>query len=153
MSSPFIHLRVHSEYSLIDGTVRVKPLVKATQAMAMPAVAITDHANLFALVKFYKAALAEGIKPIAGCDVYVSDPESDAAPALLVLLAQNEAGYRKLGQLLSRAYDRPRINDRVVLEIDWLMRQRGINRALRCRRGRCRSSDHQRPSRDSDHIC
>ena len=121
MSSPFIHLRVHSEYSLIDGTVRVKPLVKATQAMAMPAVAITDHANLFALVKFYKAALAEGIKPIAGCDVYVSDPESDSAPALLVLLAQNEAGYRKLGQLLSRAYDRPRINDRVVLEIDWLM--------------------------------
>ena len=86
MTSPFIHLRVHSEYSLIDGTVRVKPLVK-----------------------FYKAALAEGIKPIAGCDVYVFDPASDAAPALLVLLAQNEAGYRKLGQLLSKAYDRPRI--------------------------------------------
>ena len=121
MTSPFIHLRVHSEYSLIDGTVRVKPLVKAAQAMAMPAVAITDHANLFALVKFYKAALAEGIKPIAGCDVYVSDSASDAAPALLVLLAQNEAGYRKLGLLLSKAYDRPRIGDRVVFDIDWLI--------------------------------
>ena len=90
--------------------------------MAMPAVAITDHANSFALVKFYKAALAEGIKPIAGCDVYVSDPTSDAPPALLVLLAQNEVGYRKLGQLLSKAYDRPRIGDRVVFDIDWLMR-------------------------------
>ena len=60
--------------------------------MAMPAVAITDHANLFALVKFYKAALAEGIKPIAGCDVYVSDPESDAAPALLVCWHKTKPG-------------------------------------------------------------
>ena len=122
--------------------------------MAMPAVAITDHANLFALVKFYKAALAEGIKPIAGCDVYVSDPESDAAPALLVLLAQNEAGYRKLGQLLSKAYDRPRIGDRVVLEIDWLMHDNeGLIALSGAAEGDVGRAIINGPSRDSDHIC
>ena len=121
MTSPFIHLRVHSEYSLIDGTVRVKPLVKRAQAMAMPAVAITDHANLFALVKFYKAATGRGNQ--ADCRVRRVCLRSSVrcGAALLVLLAQNEAGYRKLGQLLSKAYDRPRIGDRVVFNIDWLM--------------------------------
>ena len=66
MESSFVHLRVHSEYSLVDGLVRVKPLVGAVADAGMPAVAVTDQSNLFAMVKFYRAALAKGVKPIVG---------------------------------------------------------------------------------------
>ena len=120
MTSPFVHLRVHTEYSLVDGTVRVKPLVEAVNEMAMPAIGVTDHSNLFALVKFYKAALGMGIKPVVGCDVFVADPSTNDPPELLVLLAQNELGYRRLGRLLSLAYDSPRQGEQVVLDLTWL---------------------------------
>ena len=120
MTSPFVHLRVHTEYSLVDGTVRVKPLVEAVNAMAMPAIGVTDHSNLFALVKFYKAAMGIGVKPVVGCDVFVTDPATNEPPELLVLLAQNELGYRRLGKLLSLAYDSPRQGEHVVLDLAWL---------------------------------
>jgi len=66
MSVPFVHLRVHSEFSLVDGLVRIKPLAKALAGMNMPAVAITDQSNMCSLVKFYKTAMGAGIKPICG---------------------------------------------------------------------------------------
>lgn len=72
MSASFVHLRLHTEYSLVDGIVRVKGLVKAAEAAGMPAVAVTDQGNLCSLVKFYKAAMGAGIKPIAGADIWLA---------------------------------------------------------------------------------
>ncbi len=89
MSSSFVHLHVHSEYSLVDGLARIKPLVKAVAAAGMPAVALTDQSNLFALVRFYKAAIAAGVKPIVGVDVWLRDPDDANKPYRLVLLVQN----------------------------------------------------------------
>ena len=100
----FIHLHLHTEYSLVDGLVDVKALVKRCAALKMPAVAVTDQSNLFALVKFYKAALETGIKPIVGMDVHLFNEADPAAPHALTLYVQNEAGYRNLTELISRAY-------------------------------------------------
>ena len=72
MSVRFAHLHLHSEYSLVDSTVRIKGLVEACVRLGIPAVALTDDSNMFALVKFYKACSAAGIKPIGGCDLWVS---------------------------------------------------------------------------------
>jgi len=85
----FIHLRVHTEYSLVDGLVDVKALVKRTAALGMPAVAVTDHNNLFAIVKFYKSAQSEGIKPIAGADVLITSSEEIQNPYPMTLFVQN----------------------------------------------------------------
>jgi DNA polymerase-3 subunit alpha len=104
MPTPFVHLHLHSEYSLVDGTVRIKQLVEKAHEMAMPAVAVTDQHNLFALVKFYQAAEAAGIKPIIGTDILIRSPKDPDHVARLVLLCQNRAGYLNLCKLLSRAY-------------------------------------------------
>ncbi len=100
----FVHLHVHSEYSLVDGLLRIKPMVKAVAEAGMPAIAITDQLNLFGLVRFYKAALAMGVKPIIGAEMLVRNPEDAGQPHRLVLLAQNQAGYLNLTRLVSRAY-------------------------------------------------
>ena len=82
MPAPFVHLHLHTEYSLVDGTVRIKPLMEKARELGMPAVAMTDQHNLFALVKFYRAAEAAGIKPIIGADVLLRNPEDpDTFPA------------------------------------------------------------------------
>jgi DNA polymerase-3 subunit alpha len=104
MPTPFVHLHLHTEYSLVDGTVRVKPLVEKVRALGMPAVAVTDQHNLFALVKFYQAAEAAGIKPIVGADVLLRAPDDSEQVSRLVLLCQDRSGYLNLCQLLSRAY-------------------------------------------------
>jgi DNA polymerase-3 subunit alpha len=104
MSQSFVHLRVHSEYSLVDGLVRVSDLCKAVATLEMPACALTDLNNFFALIKFYKTAIGAGIKPIFGVDVHVRDEEDDDHVFTLCLLAQNEAGYRNLIELVSRAW-------------------------------------------------
>ncbi len=121
MGNPsFVHLRVHSEYSLVDGLVRVKPLVAMAAEQGMPAVAVTDQCNMFALVKFYKAAQAAGIKPIFGVDVWIRDPEDVNKPHRLVLLVQNETGYRNLTRLVSRSYREGQHLGRPMLERGWL---------------------------------
>ncbi len=104
MSADFIHLRLHSEYSLSDGLVRIGPLVARCRELGMPAVALTDQVNLFGLIKFYKAALAAGIKPIVGADLWVKNPDAPRQPDRLTLLVQNRTGYRNLTALISRAY-------------------------------------------------
>ena len=81
MTTPFVHLRVHTEYSLVDGLVRLKPLVKATAERGMPAVSITDEANLFGLVKAYKAAQGAGLKPIIGSDLWLHNPHDEGHPS------------------------------------------------------------------------
>jgi len=104
MQTPFIHLHLHSEYSLVDSTLRINQIVNAAVNNDMPAAAITDLSNVFAVVKFYKAALKAGIKPIVGSDVWLERPDQPGKPFRLVLLCQNEQGYRNLTALLSEAY-------------------------------------------------
>ena len=120
MPPGFVHLHVHSEYSLTDSTIRIGDLVAACARADMPAVALTDQANLFALVKFYKAAEAAGIKPIAGCDLWLADSEDRNRPQRAVVLCQNHDGYLNLSRLLSRAYAENRHGERALVEPRWL---------------------------------
>ncbi|MBU3539893.1 DNA polymerase III subunit alpha [Polynucleobacter sp. UB-Tiil-W10] len=104
MASPrFVHLRIHSEFSITDGVVRIDDAVAAAVKDEMGALAITDLSNLFGLVRFYTAARSGGIKPIAGADVWISNPQDPDQPYRLLLLVQNHSGYLNLCELLSRA--------------------------------------------------
>ena len=89
MSAEFVHLRLHTEFSLIDSVVRVPELMDAVKAAGMPAVALTDQSNLFAMVKFYRAALAKGVKPVIGVDLLVKEPGERATPSKITLLCQS----------------------------------------------------------------
>jgi DNA polymerase-3 subunit alpha len=100
----FVHLRLHTEYSLIDGLVRIKPLVARCAELGMGAVAVTDLCNFYGLVKFSKAAFAAGIKPVFGAEMTVVDQPDDADGTPLILLVMNETGYRHLTRLISLAY-------------------------------------------------
>lgn len=120
MQPPFVHLRLHTEFSLVDGIVRIKPLVKRLVELNMPAVAVTDQANLFALVKFYRAALAAGIKPIAGADVFLFNPEEPARPFRLTLLVRDYKGYITLTELISKAYQQGQHQGVPMLQRKWL---------------------------------
>jgi DNA polymerase-3 subunit alpha len=120
VSSPFVHLHVHSEFSLYDSIVRVKPLVAAAREHSMPAVALTDLANLFAVVKFYRAATAAGIKPIIGADVWVENPADHNKPFRLLMLCQDVEGYRNLSRLLTRAYREGQHSGRPCIAREWL---------------------------------
>jgi len=127
MQPDFVHLRVHTEYSLVDGLVRVKPLVRRVAELGMPAVAVTDHSNLFALVKFYRAALAEGIKAIVGSDVLLNNPADSSRPRRMTLLVGDEIGYRNLTELISRSYLEGQHQGVPMIATDWLER---CNRGL-----------------------
>ena len=100
----FIHLNCHSEYSLIDSTIRIKSLLDSCKSHNMPAVAITDHQNLFAVVKFYKAAMSAGIKPLIGADIVMHNPEDEAQSFKSTLLCKSTLGYQNLTKIVSRAY-------------------------------------------------
>jgi DNA polymerase-3 subunit alpha len=104
MAQGFVHLRVHTEFSLIDSVVRVPQLIEAVAAAGMPAVAVTDQHNLFAMMKFYRAALRAGIKPLVGVDLLVREEGERQAPSRLTLLCQSQGGYRNLARLITRAY-------------------------------------------------
>ncbi|MBL6898227.1 MAG: DNA polymerase III subunit alpha, partial [Luminiphilus sp.] len=116
----FVHLRLHTEYSLIDGLLRITPMMARVAELGMPAVAITDHHNFFGLVKAYKAASALGIKLIIGADLHVVDPIDEERHHELCLLAQNEAGYHNLMVLLSRAYQQGQYLGRPRVRLDWV---------------------------------
>ena len=119
-SPTFVHLRLHTEYSLVDGIVRVPALMSAIAEAGMPAVALTDHANLFAMVKFHREAEKRGVKPVIGADLWFTDGSERADPVLLTLLAQNEAGFRNLTRLVSRSYLEGQDRSRPLLARDWL---------------------------------
>jgi len=116
----FVHLKLHTEYSLIDGIVRVPELMAAVRAAGMPAVALTDQSNLFAMVKFYKEALAAGVKPLIGVDVWIREPGERTPPSRLTLLCQNLAGYRCLTQLVTRSYLEGRSRGLAMIDRRWL---------------------------------
>ncbi|MEM7084114.1 MAG: DNA polymerase III subunit alpha [Pseudomonadota bacterium] len=116
----FVHLRVHSEYSLVDSVVRIKPLMQALSARGMPAVAITDESNLFALVKAYRAAANAGIKMILGADIWVVSDHEDAQAFRMTLLCQNAAGYTRLSELMSKAYLQGQFRGKPRVRREWL---------------------------------
>ena len=120
MQPAFIHLRLHTEFSLVDGIVKIKPLVKRLTELNMPAIAVTDHANLFSLVKFYKAAQGVGIKPIAGADVLILNPEDPTTPYRLTLLVNNHTGYITLTELISKAYQEGQHLGVPMLRQEWI---------------------------------
>ncbi|MFK5894955.1 MAG: DNA polymerase III subunit alpha [Pseudomonadota bacterium] len=118
MSIPFIHLNLHSEYSIVDGIVRLKQLTKNLTELAMPAVALTDQNNLFATVKLYNQCISSGIKPIIGADVWV---KSLTGPAYrLILLCKNNQGYLNLKKLISQSYLIGQENDKPIISQQWL---------------------------------
>ena len=116
----FVHLRLHTEYSLIDGLLRIRPALGRVGELGMPAVAITDHHNFFGLVKAYKAAADLGIKLIVGADVHVLDPHDHERHFELCLLAQNETGYQNLMLLLSRSYQQGQYLGRPRVQQEWV---------------------------------
>lgn len=119
MPARFIHTHLHSEYSLVDSTIRIKAMVAACAQAGMPAVALTDESNMFALVKFYKACNAAGIKPICGSDVWISAP-GDPRPWRLTLLCQHREGYLNLSRLVSRAWQEGQHGGHALIEAGWL---------------------------------
>ncbi|MBL7130413.1 MAG: DNA polymerase III subunit alpha [Candidatus Omnitrophica bacterium] len=157
--SNFVHLHVHTQYSLLDGACRIKELIKLAQSLKMPALAITDHGNMFGAIDFYLTAQKMGVKPIIGCEVYIA-PESrlqkissgiQEASNHFVLLAKDETGYRNLMKLVSIGflegfYYRPRIDKEVLFkcakgligmtaclkgEVACLIEQDNINEAIK----------------------
>ena len=120
MKNEFVHLRLHSEYSLVDGLVRIKPLAAKAADMAMPAVALTDFNNFFGLIKFYKASQAAGVKPIVGADLLVLDEDGEGSPAQLVLLAADQQGYKNLTNLISKAYQHGQRMGVPTIKRSWL---------------------------------
>ncbi len=122
MTDPkFIHLRVHSDFSMVDGLAKTKPIVAKIEELQMPAVAITDQANLCGLVRFYGAANGAGIKPIVGADFWVKSDDLADELFRLVILAKNNEGYKNLTLLISKAYLRGSVQDKPVLDKDWLV--------------------------------
>ncbi len=116
----FVHLRVHSEYSIVDGLVRIDDVIKAAAKDKQPALAVTDLANLFGMVKFYKAARGKGMKPIAGCDVWISNDNDRDKPTRMLLLVKNRQGYLQLCELLATAWLTNQHRGRAELRIEWL---------------------------------
>ncbi len=121
MPFSFVHLHLHSEYSLSDGLVRIDDLIHAAVQQGFPAVALTDQANLFAAIKFYQAAVRAGIKPIIGAECWLENEARPDQPFGLVLLCQNQKGYQNLIQLLSRAYLKGKVHQYPVLRKQWLV--------------------------------
>ncbi len=122
MSDPrFIHLRLHSEFSVTDGLVRLDDAVAKAKDAGMPALALTDLSNTFGWVKFYRAARGKGVKPIFGCDVWVTNHADRARPSRLLLLVQHAAGYRRLCELLSRAFQENLHRGHAEIDPAWLL--------------------------------
>jgi len=116
----FVHLRVHSEYSIVDGIVRIQDMVKQAAAFGQPAIALTDLGNLFGLIKFYKAARAQGLKPIVGSDVWIQNPVDRDKPFRALLLVCDHDGYLRLCNLLTRAWLENQYRGRAELRAEWL---------------------------------
>ncbi|WP_137167806.1 DNA polymerase III subunit alpha [Salinimonas lutimaris] len=121
MTSPFIHLRVHSDFSMMDGLNKVKPILGKVSELNMPAVALTDQMNMCGLVKFYSECHNRGIKPIIGTDFWVTNDVFKEEPFRLTLLAMNNEGYKNITELISKAYLRGHVAHRAAIEQSWLV--------------------------------
>jgi DNA polymerase-3 subunit alpha len=120
MSADFVHLHVHTEYSMVDSTVRIPKLVERCVKEKMPAVALTDQNNLFGLVKFYRKAIAAGVKPIIGLDLRIENDDDPDSPFSLLLLVQNHDGYRNLSELVTRSYIEGQVRGVPRARREWL---------------------------------
>ena len=116
----FVHLRLHTEFSLVDGLIRHRALMDRVADLGMPAVAVTDVTNFYGLIKAYKAAQSAGIKLIVGADFWLEDPLEPNRPWQLCLLAKNEVGYQHLIQLISRAWREGQRHGEARIHFDWL---------------------------------
>ncbi|MCL2746095.1 MAG: PHP domain-containing protein, partial [Coriobacteriia bacterium] len=121
----FVHLHTHTEYSLLDGAAKVKPLIARAKELEMPALAITDHGYMFGAIDFYQQATAAGIKPLIGCEIYFTPnsrfvkDQNNRTLYHLVLLARNNEGYQNLMKICSHAgtegfYYRPRVDSEIL---------------------------------------
>jgi DNA polymerase III subunit alpha len=120
MEPNFVHLRLHTEFSLSDGLLQIPSLMEKAAAFAMPAIAITDLGNLYATVKFYQAALKAGIKPIIGVDLWVADDKKTGQVSRLTLLCQTNQGYKNLLKLISKSYLEGQASGKPVVQKAWL---------------------------------
>ena len=120
MSANFVHLRVHSDFSMMDGLNKVKPILAKVEELGMPAVAITDQMNMCGLVKYYSEAHSRGIKPIIGTDFWVQSEDFPDEPFRLTLLAMSNEGYKNITLLISKAYLRGHVHHKVVIDKQWL---------------------------------
>ena len=120
MTRPFVHLHLHTEYSIGDSIVRVAELARSVADAGMPAVAMTDRANLFAMVKFYRAAMKNGVKPIIGAEILLRDGTADEGPTPLVLLCKDRDGFHALSKLLTRAYLEGQQGGVPMVDMAWL---------------------------------
>ncbi|NTV88159.1 MAG: PHP domain-containing protein, partial [Burkholderiaceae bacterium] len=117
----FVHLRLHTEFSVVDGTNRIDEIVKAAADDRQPALAITDLSNLFGAIKFYKAARGKGVKPLIGTEIVVEGLGKDAlALSRMVLLVQGRQGYLNLSELLARAWTQNVVKAQAVVKLAWL---------------------------------
>ncbi|HEY1102368.1 MAG TPA: DNA polymerase III subunit alpha, partial [Burkholderiaceae bacterium] len=117
----FVHLRLHTEFSVVDGTNRIDEITKAAAADGQPALAITDLSNLFGAVKFYKAARGAGVKPLIGAEVFIEGLGQDASKlSRMVLLVQNQQGYLNLSELLARAWTQNTVKAQAIVRLAWL---------------------------------
>ena len=119
MPHSFVHLRMHSEYSVVDGICRLDDAVAAAAADGQQALGLTDLGNTFGFIKFYGAARAKGVKPLLGADLYVTNPLDRDAPYRVLLLVQNDQGYKNLCTLISRAWLTNSYKDRGELKFEW----------------------------------
>ena len=122
----FVHLRCHSEFSIVDGIVRIDDYVLQASEDAMPALALSDLSNLFGTIKFYKAARNKGVKPIIGCDIWLENSQNRDSPHRALLLVQNHAGYLQLCALISRAYLENQYRGRAEFKPEWLQKTIGL---------------------------
>ena len=117
----FVHLRLHTEFSVVDGTNRIDDIVKAAVKDGQPTLAITDLNNLFGAIKFYRQARASGVKPLIGAEMVVEGMGGDvAAVSRMVLLVQNKLGYLNLSELIARAYTQNVVRAQAVVKVEWL---------------------------------
>lgn len=116
----FVHLRLHTEFSLSDSLVRIKSLVKRVAELNMPACAITDQTNFYGLIKFYKAAQGAGVKPIAGSDFWIASNDSEGKPTLITLLAMSNKGYKNIIELISRGWRQGQQQGAAYIQREWI---------------------------------
>src|SRR5574343_1653674 len=115
----FAHLRLHTEFSVVDGTTRIDSIVKAAAADGQPALAITDLNNLFGAIKFYKEGRGKGVKPLLGAEIYL-ETEGGGDPSRMLVLVQNKQGYLNLSELLARAWTKNVVKNLAVCTWAWL---------------------------------
>jgi len=120
VTGSFVHLRVHSEYSLVDGLIRIKPLIERAGELGMPAIGLTEQSNMCSLVKFYEGATSAGIKPIIGADIWLHNEDEPNNPFRITFLARNQAGHLNLTEIISLGYTHGLKTGRPIVERDWI---------------------------------